>query len=77
VTAVTVHQRPPKHSDRTGCNENTAGLLAKFVGSMRMFYATIIGFEIRMAGLGSRSRETTIRSTSGGSRLGASCVGSR
>src|SRR5579859_1134163 len=51
VTPVT-HPNPPKHSDRTGFNEKAAGLIAKFVGSMWMFYASIIGFAIWMAGLG-------------------------
>ena len=51
VTRVT-HPRPPKHSDRTGFNEKAADLIAKFVGSMWMFYASIIGFAIWMAGLG-------------------------
>src|SRR5581483_6458954 len=49
---VTAHPSPPKHSDRTGFNEKAAGLIAKFVGSMWMFYASIIGFAIWMAGLG-------------------------
>jgi uncharacterized membrane protein len=49
---VTVHPNPPRHSDRTSFNEKAAGLIAKFVGSKWMFYASIIGFAIWMAGLG-------------------------
>jgi uncharacterized membrane protein len=70
VTPVTAHPSPPKHSDRSGFNEKAADLIAEFVGSMWMFYASIIGFAIWMAGLRSgwrdwvsRSRATTIRST--------------
>jgi uncharacterized membrane protein len=43
---------PPKHTDRTGFNEQAADRIAKFVGSMWMFYASVIGFAIWMAGLG-------------------------
>jgi uncharacterized membrane protein len=49
---VTAHPNPPTHSDRTSFNEKAADLIAKFVGSMWMFYASIIGFAIWMAGLG-------------------------
>jgi len=49
---LAAHPSPPKHSDRTSFNEKAAGLIAKFVGSMWMFYASIIGFAIWMAGLG-------------------------
>jgi uncharacterized membrane protein len=52
VRSVTAHPNPPKHSDRTSFNEKAADLIAKFVGSMWMFYASIIGFAIWMAGLG-------------------------
>jgi uncharacterized membrane protein len=52
VTPVTALPSPPKHSDRTGFNERAADLIAKFVGSMWMFYASIVGFAIWMAGLG-------------------------
>jgi len=52
VTPVTAHPNPPKHSDRTSFNEKAADLIAKSVGSMWMFYASIIGFATWMAGLG-------------------------
>jgi len=46
-----VHPDPPKlTTDRF--NEKAADLIAKVVGSMWMFYASIIGFAIWMAGLG-------------------------
>jgi uncharacterized membrane protein len=47
------HQKPPKlASERTGFNDKVANLIAETVGSMWMFYASIIGFAIWMAGLG-------------------------
>ncbi len=49
---MTAHPKPPKHSDRTSFNEKAADLIARFVGSMWMFYASIIGFASWMAGLG-------------------------
>ena len=52
VTRLPAHPNPPKHSDRKGFNEKAADVIAKFVGSMWMFYASIIGFAIWMAGLG-------------------------
>jgi uncharacterized membrane protein len=52
VALETAYLSPPKHSDRTGVNERAADLIARFVGSMWMFYASIIGVAIWMAGLG-------------------------
>jgi uncharacterized membrane protein len=46
VTPVTAHPSPQKHSDPTSFNEKAADRIAKFVGSMWMFYAGIIGFAI-------------------------------
>jgi uncharacterized membrane protein len=53
------HRRPVRHvappqlaSERTGLNDRVANGIAKTVGSMWMFYASIIGFAIWMAGLG-------------------------
>jgi uncharacterized membrane protein len=47
------HPRPPKLADeRTGTNDRLAALIARTVGSMWMFYASVIGFAIWMAGLG-------------------------
>lgn len=47
------HSKPPKlASERTGFNDKVANLIAETVGSMWMFYASIIGFAIWMAGLG-------------------------
>jgi uncharacterized membrane protein len=47
------HPKPPKlANERTGLNDKVANLIAKTVGSMWMFYASIIGFAVWMAGLG-------------------------
>ena len=47
------HPKPPKlANERTGLNDEVANLIAKTVGSMWMFYASIIGFAVWMAGLG-------------------------
>jgi uncharacterized membrane protein len=47
------HPKPPKlANERTGFNDKVANLIATTVGSMWMFYASIIGFAIWMAGLG-------------------------
>ena len=47
------HSKPPKLADEhTGFNGKVANLIAETVGSMWMFYASIIGFAIWMAGLG-------------------------
>jgi uncharacterized membrane protein len=47
------HAKPPKlASERTGVNDRVANIIAKTVGSMWMFYASIVGFAIWMAGLG-------------------------
>jgi len=53
------HRKPVKHakppqlsSERTGLNDKVANVIATTVGSMWMFYASIIGFAIWMAGLG-------------------------
>jgi hypothetical protein len=49
VTPVTAHLSPLKYSGRAGFNDKAADLIAKFVGSMWMLYASIIGFAIWMA----------------------------
>lgn len=46
-----MHPDPPKLTTER-FNEKAAALIAKVVGSMWMFYASIIGFAIWMAGLG-------------------------
>jgi len=53
------HRKPVKHvkppqlaSERTGLNDKVANVIATTVGSMWMFYASIIGFAVWMAGLG-------------------------
>ena len=47
------HPKPPKlESERSGLNDRVANMIAKTVGSMWMFYASIIGFAVWMAGLG-------------------------
>jgi uncharacterized membrane protein len=47
------HTNPPKlATERTGLNDKVANFIAKTVGSMWMFYASIIGFAVWMAGLG-------------------------
>jgi uncharacterized membrane protein len=47
------HSKPPKLADeRTGLNGKVANLIATTVGSMWMFYGSVIGFAIWMAGLG-------------------------
>jgi uncharacterized membrane protein len=38
-------------TERTGLNDKTANVIAKTVGSMWMFYGSIIGFAVWMAGL--------------------------
>jgi uncharacterized membrane protein len=45
--------RPPQlATERTGLNDKVANRIATTVGSMWMFYASIIGFAVWMAGLG-------------------------
>jgi uncharacterized membrane protein len=47
------HPKPPKlATERTGFNDKVANFIATTVGSMWMFYASIIGFAVWMAGLG-------------------------
>ena len=47
------HPKPPQlASERTGFNDKVANVIAKTVGSMWMFYASIIGFAVWMVGLG-------------------------
>jgi uncharacterized membrane protein len=47
------HPKPPKlASERTSFNDKFANHIAKTVGSMWMFYASIGGFAVWMAGLG-------------------------
>jgi len=47
------HTRPPKLADeRDGLNDRIASFIAQTVGSMWMFYASIVAFTIWMAGLG-------------------------
>ena len=47
------HPKPPKLANaRTSVNDKVANHIAKTVGSMWMFYASIAGFTIWMAGLG-------------------------
>jgi uncharacterized membrane protein len=47
------HPKPPTLADeRTGFNGRAADFIAKTVGSMWMFYASVIGFAVWMAGLG-------------------------
>ena len=52
MTPVTAHPSPLGTATRTGFNEKAASLIAKSPGSMWMFYASIIGFAVWMAGLG-------------------------
>jgi hypothetical protein len=47
------HPKPPQlASERTGPNDRVANVIVKTVGSMWMFYASIVGFAVWMAGLG-------------------------
>ena len=47
------HSKPPKlATERTGANDKVANVIATTVGSMWMFYASIVGFTVWMAGLG-------------------------
>jgi uncharacterized membrane protein len=47
------HSKPPKlATERSGLNDRVANIIATTVGSMWMFYASIIGFAVWMAGLG-------------------------
>jgi uncharacterized membrane protein len=47
------HADPPKLSDgRDGVNDRIASFIAQTVGSMWMFYASIVAFAVWMAGLG-------------------------
>jgi uncharacterized membrane protein len=47
------HPKPPKlANERTGFNDKVANFIATTVGSMWMFYASIAGFAVWMAGLG-------------------------
>jgi len=53
MTPAFEHPKPPKLShERTGFNDRVANVIARTVGSMWMFYASIIGFAVWMAGLG-------------------------
>ena len=50
---VARHPKPPQlASERTGLNDRVANFIAKTVGSMWMFYASVAGFAVWMAGLG-------------------------
>lgn len=52
MTQPLQHPKPPKlANERTGLNDKVANV-ATTVGSMWMFYASIIGFAVWMAGLG-------------------------
>src|ERR1022692_2737651 len=47
------HSKPPKlATERSSLNDRVANIIATTVGSMWMFYASIIGFAVWMAGLG-------------------------
>ena len=47
------HACPPKLADeRRGPNDRIASIIARTVGSMWMFYASVVAFAIWMAGLG-------------------------
>ncbi len=53
VSTSPAHPRPPKLAHaRSGFNDKVANAIAKTVGSMWMFYASIAGFTVWMAGLG-------------------------
>ena len=59
ITQQRPHRKPVRHtkppqlaSERTGLNDRVANVIAKTVGSMWMFYASIVGFAVWMAGLG-------------------------
>lgn len=53
VTHKPRHTRPPKLADeRNGLNDRIASFIAQTVGSMWMFYVSIVAFTIWMAGLG-------------------------
>jgi uncharacterized membrane protein len=53
VTHKFRHSRPPRLADeRDGLNDRIASFIAQTVGSMWMFYLSIIAFTIWMAGLG-------------------------
>jgi hypothetical protein len=53
MTQPLQHPKPPKlANERTGLNDKVANFIATTVGSMWMFYASIIGFAVWMAGLG-------------------------
>ncbi len=53
MTQPRQHPKPPKlANERTGFNDRVANTIAKTVGSMWMFYASIIGFATWMAGIG-------------------------
>jgi uncharacterized membrane protein len=59
ITEPRPHRKPIRHakppqlaSERTGLNDRVANVIAKTVGSMWMFYASIVGFAVWMAGLG-------------------------
>jgi uncharacterized membrane protein len=53
MTQPLQHPKPPKlATERTGLNDKAANLIAKTVGSMWMFYGSIIGFAVWMSGLG-------------------------
>jgi uncharacterized membrane protein len=53
VTHKFRHTHPPKLADeRDGLNDRIASFIARTVGSMWMFYVSIVAFTIWMAGLG-------------------------
>ena len=53
VTHKFRHSRAPRLADeRDGLNDRIAGFIAQTVGSMWMFYVSIVAFAIWMAGLG-------------------------
>jgi uncharacterized membrane protein len=50
---ATRHPAPPRlATERTGLNDRVANVIATTVGSMWMFYASLVGFAVWMAGLG-------------------------
>src|SRR5665647_2527305 len=53
MTQPLQHPKPPKlANERTCLNDKVANVIATTVGSMWMFYSSIIGFAVWMAGLG-------------------------
>ena len=72
------HTRPPKLADeRDGLNDRIASFIAQTVGSMWMFYLSIVAFAIWMAGLGATVAGDHYPLTSCCLLSVASCNGSR